>query len=113
MFLQPYLYYYLVATFFVFLQQRALKAYETFDFYATPTLKALIVLTSIIGSISCLVFLILGFWFMPKWWYPLAFIGLKLATAWLPIPDELGAKLGVALVPAFSVLMYLDLFGII
>lgn len=113
MFSEPYLYYYLVATFFAFLQQRALRAYDKFEFYASDTMRAIMSVTCLFGLFSCLVFLILGFWFMPKWWYPLAFIGLKIATAWLPIPDGLGAKLGIVLVPVFSVLMYLDLFGVV
>lgn len=112
MFTEPYLYYYLVATFFAFLQQRVLRANSELEILS-PATATIMVITCGLGLISCLVFLILGFWFMPEWWYPLAFFGLKLATAWLPIPDGLGAKLGIVLVPVFSVLMYLDLFGVI
>ena len=108
MFSEPYLYYFLIVSFLAHLQLRMLKS---------PVLPpaGLYLFTWIggLGTLARIVFLILGFWFMPAWWYPLAMFGLGLATSIIPIPDRVGALLGVVAVPIFSVLMYLDLFAVI
>lgn len=63
--------------------------------------------------ISEIVFLVLGFWFMPKWWCPLAIWGLSILVAFIPIPDRIGALIGIVASPVFIVLAYLSLFGLI
>ena len=108
MFHEPHFYYYLIVSFCTFLQLRMLKSptLPPAGFYLFTWIGGL-------GTLAKIVFLILGFWFMPAWWHPLAMFGLGLATSVIPIPDKVGAILGVVAVPLFSVLMYLDLFGVI
>ena len=70
-----------------------------------------------VGSICALasiVFIIIGFWYMPEWWYPLVFLGISVfATTFIPMSDNMGCILGVIFAPVACVLMYLSLFGII
>jgi hypothetical protein len=108
MFSEPYLYYFLIVSFMAHLQLRMLKSPVL-----PPAGLYLFTWISGLGTLARIVFLILGFWFMPAWWYPLAMFGLGLATSIIPIPDRVGALLGVVAVPLFSVLMYLDLFAVI
>lgn len=117
MFTEPYLYYYLIASFFIFLQQRMIKINnDNYQEIIAPSSAATITFTCALGVVAKLVFLVLGFWFMPAWWYPLAFFGLSIAvTALLSfmVNEKIAAAIGVIAVPVFSMLMYLDLFGII
>lgn len=108
MFSEPYLYYFLIVSFLAHLQLRMLKS---------PVLPpaGLYLFTWIggLGTLARIVFLILGFWFMADWWHPITLFLMGLATSIIPIPDKIGAILGAVAVPLFSVLMYLDLFGMI
>lgn len=107
-FSEPYLYYFLIVSFCAHMQLRMLKS---------PTLPPggfyLFTWIGGLGTLARIVFLILGFWFMPDWWHPITLFLMGLATSIIPIPDKIGAILGVVAVPLFSVLMYLDLFGVI
>ena len=106
MFKEPYLYYYLIASLLSFLQLRVSRR----DVNLPEITRIIFIWVGGTCKLSCYVFLVLGFWFMPEWWYPLAFMGLNLAAAALPIPDKLGAFAGVILAPVFSILAYISLF---
>lgn len=109
MFSHAYLYYYLLATFFAFVMLRASKSFN-------GSSAVLPVLYTMIGgacNLACFVFLVLGFWFMPHWWYPIVFVLLGIATALIPIPDAIASLIGIVVAPVFSVLMYLSMFGIL
>jgi hypothetical protein len=108
MFKEPYLYFYLIASFFSFLQLRVSQRDTTLPYI---TMNILQIIGSL-GSLATTVFLAIGFWFMPQWWYPIAFLGLSLLTSTIiPIPDKIGAIIGIILTPTFSVLMFLYLFA--
>ena len=62
---------------------------------------------------SLVVFLVLGFWFMPRWWYPLAFFGISIPTGFIPIPDKAGSVLAVIMAPPLCVMAYLSMFGVL
>lgn len=109
MFTLPYLYYYLLASFFTFMLERA---YRNGTLRGELTPYYLPALFSVC-HIAEIVFLILGFWFMPHWWYPLVFLALSFLTNFIPIPDKTAAIIGHVLAPLFVVLMYLNLFGIL
>lgn len=117
MFSEPYLYYYLVASFFTFMQQRMLKINnDNYGEIIAPSSAATITFTCALGGVAKFVFFVLGFWFMPAWWYPLAFFGLSIATTALisfMFNEKIASAIGVVAVPVFSILMYLDLFEII
>ncbi len=132
MFSLPYLYYYLVASFFSFMLCRSAmrsngndaKNGSPIDFilssYQSPTERFVdknCGILKFLGSVCTLasaVFLILGFWYMPEWWYPLLFLGISvLVTTFLPMSDNMGGVLGLILAPITCVLMFLSLFGVI
>ena len=64
-------------------------------------------IVAVLCTMSLVVFLVLGFWFMPKWWYPLVFFGLSILTGFVPIPDKAGAWLAVFAAPVLCVMAYL------
>ena len=131
MFSLPYLYYYLAASFFSFMLRRSAtrsegsgqksgsaldylvstyRSQESFVYRNSEFLKFL----GSVCAIASLFFLILGFWYMPEWWYPLVFFGISiLATTFIPMSDNAGGILGMILAPIACVLMYLSLFGVI
>lgn len=67
----------------------------------------------ILGTISSILFIVLGFFYMPAWWYPLALIGFSILLNITPFLDLLGSILGWVLIPICGILMYLDMFGLI
>ena len=109
MFESAYLYYYLLAAFFAFIMLRAsIRLNLSYCVYALYTW------IGGVCSLACFAFLVLGFWFMPHWWYPLAIGGLSMiVSAFMPIPTSIGASIGIVAGPLFCVLMYLDLFNVI
>lgn len=66
-----------------------------------------------IGFWIDVIFLILGFFFMPHWWYPLVLFGLGTLVNAIPILDIIWVIIGWVAMPVCAVLMYLDMFGII
>lgn len=66
-----------------------------------------------IGFAAEIVFLILGFFFMPHWWYPLAIWGLAALVNAIPLFDIIWSIIGWVAIPVCGVLMYLDMFGVI
>lgn len=104
-----YFWFYIIVQFCVFCQQRCVNRMPTLP----PITQFLFHLLSILGSISYYAFLILGFWYMPHWWYPLVMIGCGMISSLIPIPDLIAAFVGIIAIPVCSVLMYLDLFCII
>ena len=132
MFSLPYFYYYLVASFFSYMLRRSAvrsngdgaKSGSSVDFilssYKSPSERFVsnnsefLKFLGSVCAIASVVFLVLGFWYMPEWWYPLVFIGLSLlATTFIPMSDNTGGVLGAILAPIASVLMYLSLFGVV
>ena len=132
MFSLPYLYYYLIASFFSFMLRRSamnsnssvVKNGSSVDFilssYQSPSERfvcnnsGLLKFLGSVCALASIIFLILGFWYMPEWWYPLVFIGLSLlATTFIPISDNTAGVFGAILAPIACVLMYLSLFGVI
>ena len=132
MFSLPYLYYYLVASFFSFMLQRsamrsngsASQSSSALDYlvssYQSPSERfvsrnrGFLKFVGSICALASIVFIIIGFWYMPEWWYPLVFLGISiLASTFIPMSDNMGCILGVIFAPVACVLMYLSLFGII
>lgn len=109
MFTEGFTWYYIFCSFFSFLMNRVIGRGIQMGMYAQLVMQPI----AILCDAACLVFLILGFWFMPAWWYPLALFGLSWLASLLPIPDIIGALIGIIAAPIFGVLMYLDLFGVI
>jgi len=128
MFSLPYLYYYTVASFFSFMLRRSAMRSENNTSGGVDSIIAsynhsggfvennsgFLKFLGSICALACVVFLVLGFWYMPEWWYPLVFIGISLlVTTFLPMSDNTGGVLGMILSPIACVLMYLSLFGVI
>ena len=110
MFSYHYFWFFIIVQFCVFCQQRCVNRMPTLP----PIIQSLFYLLSILGSISYYVFLILGFWYMPHWWYPLAMICCgTIISSLIPVPDFIAAFVGIIAIPVCSILMYLDLFYII
>lgn len=106
MFKLPYFYYYIVAwLLIVSLQRMQTRQGKMKGAFPSAVLASC--------TVALVVFLILGFWFMPHWWYPLAFFGMSAVTGFVPIPDKIGSWLAVFLAPPLCVLSYLSLFGVI
>ena len=104
MFEQSYFWYYIGTFFFTFMMQRC-SMRGTGGSLTLPIYNILWTLC----AIAILVFLIIGFWKMPHWSWPLKFFGLSILTAFIPIPDRIGALIGVV-APVFCVLMFVNLF---
>lgn len=66
-----------------------------------------------IGFYAEIIFLILGFFFMPHWWYPLALYGIVMLVNAIPILDVLWSVVGWVAIPVCGVVMYLNLFEVI
>ena len=111
MFKVPYFYYFIVAWFLITCLQRVVGRGRV-DVGAIMQ-KSFPKVILAICTIALVVFLILGFWFMPKWWYPLAFIGCSIVAAFIPLPDKVGALIALVAAPVLTVLAYLSLFGVI
>ncbi len=106
MFSQPYLYYYLAASFLTFCLQRTQQKHGMYNgTYPTVVQGAC--------TIALLVFIVLGFFFMPNWWWPLVFLALAVAVGMIPIPSRILAPVAVVAAPALCVLAYLSMFGLI
>ena len=108
MFTLPYFYYFLIVVFFTFTMYRAISRGQL-----TPLVASICNIIFPLCSLAYVVFLVLGFWFMPKWWYPFAFYGLSFLSSFIPIPDNIASIIGIIAAPIFTVLMYLSLFQII
>ena len=108
MFTLPYFYFFLATVFFTFTMQRAIQHGQL-----SEKLSAICSIVYPACTLAYVVFLILGFWYMPHWWYPLAFYVISFLTSFIPIPDKIAATLGVVIAPICTVLMYLSLFQII
>lgn len=67
----------------------------------------------LLGTVALIVFVVLGFWFMPHWWYAPLFLLFGIISTFIPISDEVGAYLALVIEPMFIVLMYLSLFNVI
>ena len=105
MFEQSYFWYYIGAFFFTFMMQRS----YTRGTGGTATYPLYGLLYPICG-IALIVFLVIGFWKMPHWSWPLKFLGLSILTAFIPVPDRIGALIGMVAAPVFCVLMFVNLF---
>lgn len=106
MFKLPYFYYYIVAwLFIVCLQRMQTRQGKLKGLYPSIVLP--------LCTVALVVFLILGFWFMPKWWYPLVMFGISAFTGFIPIPDKFGSWLAVIFALPLCVMAYLSLFGVI
>lgn len=111
MFKLPYFYYYLAAWLLLICLQRVVGS-DRAD--VGTIMKGTFTQTVfVLCTISLIVFLILGFWYMPEWWYPLAFFGMSLVVAVVPLPDKIGAILALVGAPVLCVLAYLSLFGVL
>lgn len=109
MFSHAYLYYFLLASFFSYIM---LRGADTFK----GTSQIIPLIYQVIGGVcgfATIPFLILGFWFMPHWWYPIVFFLLEFVAAAIPLPATIASMIGIVAAPAFTVLMYLSLFGIL
>ena len=106
MFTQPYLYYYLTASFLTFCLQRTQQKYGMYN-GPLPTM------VQGVCTIALFVFIILGFWFMPHWWWPLVFLALTVATSNIPIPSRVLAPVAIGAAPVLCGLAYFSLFGLI
>ena len=88
---------------------------------SNPLFKQLSMIVAGLLSAANIVFLILGFWFMPHWYYPLIFGGVSLIIvslcAWISAYTHytmlIMAMLGLILSPIFFVLAYLGMFDVI
>lgn len=111
MFKLPYLYYYCFAWLLIVCLQRVAGRGRSDVGRVMNTPFAQIVLA--ICTTALISFFVLGFWFMPKWWYPLAFAGCSLIVSSFPIPDKVGAALALVAAPILIVLAYLSMFNVI
>ena len=106
MFKLPYLYYYAAAWLLLTCLQRVQsRSGDMKRIYPSIVFG--------VCTISLVVFLILGFWFMPRWWYPIAFVGVSVVAALIPIPDRIGAIISLVAAPVLCVLSYLSMFNVI
>ena len=83
-----------------------------------PLFKSLTLIVSPLCMLANFVFYVLGFWFMPHWWYPLIFMGINWLLLFVQamLSEEISIVLtilGLAVAPTFTVLSYLGLFGVI
>jgi hypothetical protein len=106
MFSQPYLYYYLAAILLTFGLQRTQQKYGMYNgFYPT--------IVQGVCTIALLVFIVLGFFFMPHWWYPLVFLAMAVAVSMIPIPSRILAPIAIVAAPVLCGLAYFSLFGVL
>lgn len=108
MFALPYVWYFMFANFFSFIMLRFSKRNEA---VMSPALSMIIMIIGNLLTIAGFVFLIIGFWKMPHWWYPLVLLGLGMATSIIPIPDKIAAIIGIVAGPILTILMYINLFS--
>ena len=106
MFTQPYLYYYLAASFLTFCLQRSQQKYGMYNGTYPTVVQG-------VCTIALFVFIVLGFFFMPHWWYPLVFLAMAVAVGMIPIPSKLLAPIAIVAAPILCGLAYFSLFGII
>lgn len=109
MFSQHYFWYFLFAYFFTFSMDRVLKR----DLMLPEITAQIMQIDILVCNIARYIFLIIGFWAMPAWWYPIAFLGCSILAAVIPIGDKIAAFIGIIAAPVLSTLMYLSLFNII
>ena len=117
--LQNYFWFFVVAQFFF----EPLRVYANGPLVGSnPTFKQLsIIVAGVINKIINPVFLILGFWCMSHWWYPLIFIAVSFCIAGIIscisaiFEDSMNvlAMLGLVLSPIFFILAYLGMFGVL
>lgn len=111
-----YFWYFLISQFFC----EPLRQYAKSDLVGSnPTFKSLTMIVAPLVMTANIVFLILGFWFMPHWYYPLIFFAIDLLTIGLHVLfQNQNVKLiilliGIIAAPLFSVFAYLGLFGVV
>lgn len=86
---------------------------------ANPAFRYIAAIVAPLVMTANVVFLILGFWFMPHWYYPLIFIAIDLllisvhALMSHDVAKFIIMLLGVVAAPLFCVLAYLGLFSVI
>lgn len=106
MFSQIYFWTFIFASLFSFILRRV---YVRFNGSSAAVKE----ITGLIGNVTYyanIIFLILGFWFMPKWWYPIALYLFSFLTTIIPIPDRILAIIGLVAAPILTILSYYFLF---
>lgn len=109
MFTEGYFWYCIAAYFFAFIMDRVASR----DVMLPDSAAGIMKIVSLASTVARYIFLILGFWAMPHWWYPLAIWGCSFLVALIPIGDKIAAYIGIIAAPVFTVLMYLDLYNVI
>ena len=103
----PYFWTYIFGSLFSFSLLRGAKNFngsnQFFLFYLN--------LMGMITSVALYVFLIIGFWKMPAWWYPIVLFIMGIITKWIPIPDFILMIIGLIAAPALTILTYIYLFS--
>ncbi len=70
MFSLNYFWTYIFAQFFSFMLRRTYTRFKG----RSASYHALIGFLGILTALTNAIYLILGFWFMPEWWYPIVFV---------------------------------------
>ena len=116
MFHLNYFWFFIISQFFC----EPLRQYSRSDMVGSnPTFKYLTMIVAPLVMTANFVFLILGFWFMPHWYYPLIFFALDMCLIGIhallnnQVVQLIIMFIGLIAAPLFSVLSYLGLFGVI
>lgn len=102
-----YFWTYIFASLFSFILLRVYKGFNG----SSQALKTYLCLMGALTQVALLVFLIIGFWYMPEWWYPLVFFGCAFILKMIPIPDYILMLIGIIAAPVLTVLSYILLLA--
>lgn len=110
LFVQPYFWYYIAVSICSFFGQKAVQNFSG----KMITFRDIMGIVSIIGMIAKYIFLVIGFFVCPTWWYPLVMFAIAIVPTFIIPPvksvELVVGAIGIVVIPILGTLMFVDLF---